>query len=256
MMPELKLIAFSLSLPLLLVLFGFVFKNKLKKIAFLCFGLGFIAVYLPLTGLFVTPLMNNWQSIPPISNNQISENKPQVIVILTGAYEGTLVEYPEERNVSSVSLMRGRYGAELSRRFQLPVAVLGGFVDAVQKYSLADSMSNVLEQEFLVEVAYKEGNSRTTAENASNAAGMLKAEGISSVILVTDAMHMPRAALAFQRYGFTVTPAPTSFIHSRVTDFRFKLIPQGRYWVQFKQFLHEKIGYHVYDLYTLPKEAS
>jgi uncharacterized SAM-binding protein YcdF (DUF218 family) len=32
--------------------------------------------------------------------------------------------------------------------------------------------------------------------------------------LVTSAVHMPRAAAAFQRAGFAVVPAPTDFPHS------------------------------------------
>jgi uncharacterized SAM-binding protein YcdF (DUF218 family) len=40
---------------------------------------------------------------------------------------------------------------------------------------------------------------------------MLSAANVRHVLLVTDAVHMPRARRAFEHYGMTVTPAPTFY---------------------------------------------
>ncbi len=50
---------------------------------------------------------------------------------------------------------------------------------------------------------------------------MLAPSGISRIVLVTHATHMPRAEQAFRRAGFEVVPAPTGFPVGdgfRVTD--------------------------------------
>ena len=53
--------------------------------------------------------------------------------------------------------------------------------------------------------------SRDTAENAANLHALLARDGVQRIALVTQAWHMPRALQAFERAGFTVTPAPTGF---------------------------------------------
>lgn len=49
---------------------------------------------------------------------------------------------------------------------------------------------------------------RTTYENAL---GVKRVLGQGSILLVTSASHMPRAAALFRRQGFTVTPAPCAY---------------------------------------------
>lgn len=58
-----------------------------------------------------------------------------------------------------------------------------------------------------------EGLSRNTAENAGRSLGLIQAVGAKRVLLVTSAMHMPRALRTFQAAlngsGVTVLPATT-----------------------------------------------
>jgi len=60
-----------------------------------------------------------------------------------------------------------------------------------------------------------EKTSRNTYENAVEIKKILDREGLSRIILVTSATHMPRAYRIFTKMGLTVTPAPTDFL---VTD--------------------------------------
>ena len=50
--------------------------------------------------------------------------------------------------------------------------------------------------------------SRTTYENAVSVKRVL---GQASILLVTSASHMPRAAALFRKQGFDVTPAPCTY---------------------------------------------
>ena len=56
-----------------------------------------------------------------------------------------------------------------------------------------------------------EETSRNTRQNADYSAALLKARDIEHILLVTSALHMPRALALFKAQGLEVTPAPTDF---------------------------------------------
>jgi uncharacterized SAM-binding protein YcdF (DUF218 family) len=72
-------------------------------------------------------------------------------------------------------------------------------------------MKDSLENDFHVPVQWIEEQARTTQENASYSATILRKQGIRTVYLVTHAMHMPRALQAFTQEGIQVIPTPTMF---------------------------------------------
>jgi uncharacterized SAM-binding protein YcdF (DUF218 family) len=61
-----------------------------------------------------------------------------------------------------------------------------------------------------------ERRSVNTHENARNSAAMLKADGLSDVLLVTSAIHMRRAAGCFRHEGIVVTPVPAEDGHGKL----------------------------------------
>lgn len=63
-----------------------------------------------------------------------------------------------------------------------------------------------------------EGSSVNTHENARNSAVILKANGLSEVLLVTSAIHMRRAAGCFRHEGIAVTPVAADDGHARLID--------------------------------------
>lgn len=54
-----------------------------------------------------------------------------------------------------------------------------------------------------------EERSRNTRENARFSAAVLLPQGRARVLLVTSALHMPRAVALFEAQGFAVLPAAT-----------------------------------------------
>ena len=134
----------------------------------------------------------------------------QAIVVLSGGLAQDAREYGGGDTVGERTLIRMRYGALLARRFGLPVLVSGGWAQGAAN-SEAALMADILDREFAVKVYWQETRSRTTAENAVMSAAILKEAGVSRIVLVTQAFHMPRAVRLFRSAGLEVIPAPTDF---------------------------------------------
>ena len=134
----------------------------------------------------------------------------QAIVVLTSGRLQRAPEYGGRDIPDYIALGRMRYAAHLQRRTGLPVLVSGGLgKDGAD--ALAVGMAAALREDFGVPVKWLEARSRDTAENAAYSAALLRADGVKRILLVTDAMHMPRSRAAFERAGLEVVSAPTIF---------------------------------------------
>lgn len=129
----------------------------------------------------------------------------QAIVILGG---GTRPYAPEYRGatMSGLTLERVRFGARLARSTGLPVLVSGGALKGAPPEAVL--MRNALVSEFGVPVRWIEARSHNTRENAEASAAILKAAGVSRIILVGHAFDFPRTRKEFEAAGLTVIGAP------------------------------------------------
>ncbi|WP_018233705.1 YdcF family protein [Thioalkalivibrio thiocyanodenitrificans] len=172
----------------------------------------------------------------------------QAIVVLAGGRYAHAPEYGGG-TVNAASLERLRYGARLHRRTGLPLLVSGGRVGGGEPESEARLMAGVLEDELGVSVRWHEEQGRNTMENALFSARMLRPEGIDHVLLVSHALHMPRAAWSFRRAGLTVTPFPTRRVSGDPVRMRFTdFLPQPSALWYTGQALHEYLGLAWYRL--------
>lgn len=153
--------------------------------------------------LLVQPLENRYPALA-------DPGQAQAIVILGAGRLANAPEYGGADAASMNGLKRLEYGARLHRQTGLPVLVTGGSPDGSAQTEAA-LMARVLQADFGVDVRWQEGNSNNTRDNAVMSAAMLKQAGISQVLVVTDAIHMPRAMLAFTAAGLQSTAAPTMF---------------------------------------------
>ena len=161
------------------------------------------------------------QTVPALTDPMAVGDAQAIVVLSAGAwgygpeYGGVLLDH--------LMVARLRYTAHLYRKNHLPILVSGGPVPKL-KTSLAVEMKTALEQDFGVPVTWIEDRSVDTATNATYSAEILREAGISSIILVTHASHMPRSLALFQATGLKVIPAPTEFT-THTLDLPEDLIP-------------------------------
>ncbi len=134
----------------------------------------------------------------------------QAIVVLGGAVS------PSSGKSTEISLGRaGRvwYAAKLFHAGKAPLVLLSGGGDLErQAFSEARAMAVFMHDLGVPEQAIAlEETSRNTRQNAAFSATLLKTRGFEHILLVTSALHMPRALALFKAQGLEVTPAPTDF---------------------------------------------
>lgn len=154
---------------------------------------------------------------PPLKAATLKTANVQAIVVLGGGLVPNSPEYGQPQP-SGYTTARLRYGISLSRQSGLPIAFSGGhgWASVAQPQAVphteADVAARVALQDYGVALRWLERQSRDTSENARLTAALLGRDGVTRIALVTDAWHMPRAQVAFERSGLRVTPAPMGFI--------------------------------------------
>jgi uncharacterized SAM-binding protein YcdF (DUF218 family) len=174
-----------------------------------------------------------------------ADQPPQAIVVL-GA---EVIRAHNERlgiRPGLLTLDRLRTAAALHRRTGLPILVTGGTTQP-NTPAVGLVMEESLKDDFQTPPRWVESKSSDTWENARFSADILRAEGITSVYVVTHSWHMRRAVLAFQGTGLTVTAFPTSLDDPLGFDL-YDFLPRASGWQTGFFAVHEWIGYAWYRL--------
>ncbi|MBN1878430.1 MAG: YdcF family protein [Anaerolineae bacterium] len=197
-----------------------------------------------------------WRYLPPSD-----VPRADVIVVLGG---GTRTQaYPRSTHEVDDAGDRLLYAAWLYQHGAAPYILVSGgraeWVGPAGKNAEAEVMAELLTLMSVPrEAIWLEETSRNTYENAMESYKILEAEDVKDLILVTSAMHMPRAYGLFARPGFTVIPAPTDFFVTQDDwDFYtqpklevqvFNLLPSSSDLRLTSKVMKEYIGMVVYKL--------
>jgi uncharacterized SAM-binding protein YcdF (DUF218 family) len=184
----------------------------------------------------------------PDDSGASKADRPGAIVILSGdaALGDATGGIEPGSGIGVVTLDRMRAGAVLARRTGLPILVTGYSLEE-RAVPIAVQMAHSLRDDFGTTVRWVEPAASDTWENAQFSAKLLRADGITSVYVVTDAWHMKRSLMAFARTGIAATPAPTRFDRLPVLEMS-EFVPhiwplQASYYA-----MHEWIGCLYYAL--------
>jgi len=194
---------------ILLCAIGLLLARKRPRLGLAVSGLALLALTALSTGFFASQLARPLENRnPPLAS--VKGVDAQAIVVLGGGRLASAPEYGGADVPKLVTLGRVRYGAYLQRASGLPLLVSGGSPQGAAEGE-AVLMARVLRDELGVPVRWIEDASDDTAQNAQFSARMLREAGVRKIVLVTDALHMPRARRAFEQHGMTVVAAPTVF---------------------------------------------
>ena len=221
------------ALPLLVVALGLLLLSRFPSVGRLAAWLGLIAAWLLSSGVGASQVAA-WaegdslraQTADSLREALTQPGAPQAIVIIGGGARRDARERPETETVKPGTLERLVHGAWVARVTRLPVLVSGG-VSRPGMSSEAALMKRVLEDSLNTPVRWVEGASADTAGNARLSAELLKDAGITRIVLVTEAYHMPRAQASFERAGLSVLPAPCCFAGSPIDFGSLQLLPTG-----------------------------
>jgi uncharacterized SAM-binding protein YcdF (DUF218 family) len=169
----------------------------------------------------------------------------EVAVVLGGGVSGPrapLRLYPD----LGAAADRVWYAAQLYKTGKVRRVVLSGGVVETGDGSEADAMRRFLRDLGVpAQAIVLEPESVNTRTNASFTRELLAGEGQRRIVLVTSALHMPRARRMFERAGFEVLAAPTDF---EVIDMPFtllRLLPNAEALAGSARALKELAGYVV-----------
>lgn len=199
-------------------------------------------LWLCCTPAFAMWLQRGLESQHP-SQPAASYAKADAIVVLGG---GLLPHADSDwrRSDSRSRSTRVGFGFQLYRDGRAPIILLSGGNHGAERMSEA-----LLQQGVPAHAMQTEQFSRTTHENALNSSQILHRDGLHRILLVTSAMHMPRALKSFRKLGFHVTPATTpSSPSSHEKLIRPRCWPNRRALIQSERCLHEYLGLLAYEL--------
>jgi uncharacterized SAM-binding protein YcdF (DUF218 family) len=196
-----------------------------------------------------------WRDLPPETTPQA-----EVIVLLGGGTESA--DPPRPMTEVNSAGDRVLYAAKLYQDGAAPIILAsGGNLD----FSTARGTSPAEEMKALLTLAgvpedaiWLQPESENTHDDAVFSAEILDENDITEIILVTSAMHMPRAKALFEAQGLEVIPAPVDFtvtekswesaFNPRVGEFVISLLPNASSLGVTTNVIKEYLGMLIYQL--------
>lgn len=239
---ELRILFRTLILPpACLLILGFIGLGLVRR--YRGFGIALIAAVLVGLWLLATPVIADGLERMAEHYPALDLSRPvaaQAIVILGGG--GFRWNAPEYGGPAPEYEMYDRlaYGAYVARHTGLPVLVTGNGREAV-------TMGVSLSRDFGVQTKWTDEAAEDTHDNAHDSAHILRAAGITHVVLVTSDVHLWRATHEFEMAGLSIVPAPTDVWAPREIG-TMRLVPTATGLQRSSGAAYELVGEAVRDL--------
>ena len=193
------LVALTVLAVLLLLL-----KHRVVAILCLLIGLAWVGIWsLPIT----TQIAGGWLEHRYTQRAPETYPEAEAIVVLGGHIQGNrrnwFEPYYRDAVISRESLAASLYFAK-----RAPLIILSGGAQVGNISDIARMARSLIARGIDPKAIIQETQSRSTLENAQLTQKTLNALGIHSALLVTSALHMPRAMAAFETTSTRVIAAP------------------------------------------------
>jgi uncharacterized SAM-binding protein YcdF (DUF218 family) len=206
--------------PLLIIACGLLILRRRRALGLSLAWAGLLTLFALSTPSVAELLMQTLRIHPPVTLE--AARSAQAIVVLGAGIRREAEEYYKADVIGPSSLIRLRYGVELARRTKLPLLISGGAPDGGS--AEAAVIARTLLSDYGIKARWLEATSLDTHDGAIGSAELLRAEGVSSILLVTEGFHMRRSVLEFEATGLKVIPAPT-LIGSRAEAVTISFFP-------------------------------
>jgi uncharacterized SAM-binding protein YcdF (DUF218 family) len=235
---------------LVLFVLAWILRKRRPRLATVLFWFSALTLYAVSTnacsGLLIAPLESRYADLDTGSAPQT-----EAIVVLGGGVVAAAGKHDEPELAEAGD--RIRKAAALYKAGKAPfILCSGGNIDFLAGAGEAEavSTSRILQSLGIPPAeTLTEGASRNTHENAEFAWQILNTRGVHRILLVTSAMHMPRAAALFRHAGFTVIPVPCNHLGGwGDPSLLFSLLPDPQSVANSKAALKEYLGLAVYSL--------
>ncbi len=200
-----------------------------------------------LSSLLPTILYRNHENIFPPSN-LVSYPVADAIVILSGD-----VRIPSAPGMDSqLTGNRVLHGFRLYIAGKAPIIIVAGGNVYRQNEGIREEAHYI--GEILVswgvpeDAIIMEGQSRNTYENSLGTKLILDKLGLDKILLVTSALHMPRAAATFSQTGLEVIPSPSDYSMDSNRPRILEWWPTLGNMSKAQDLLHEVLGIQMYRL--------
>lgn len=234
---------------ILLILIGLTLHKKiLGRLLILTSVLTLYALStVPVRDLLVSPL----EYASPILDVQQFNTDPDhtAIILLGGGLYRNAPEYKGSDVPADDAMMRTIFAANISKATGLHIYVTGGTPLDPDEEAEAVALKRWLIR-FGVDhdKIHTESLAKNTFDNARFTAAMLEKAGITRVVLVTSAIHMPRANWCFAAQGLQIITAPTKFITAQKETMILDYLPNANSLAASSFALHEYLGLLWYRL--------
>lgn len=234
---------------LLLLALGFLLRRRHPGFARVCCALGFAGFWafsLPLTVEWGARLLEREPALAPAEWAGLARRADAIVVLGAGRERGDPAWGSDQPGLMAHE--RLRYAARLAKASGLPLLTSGG-LHYGSPPSEAQIMADSLAEDYGLQVRWREALSRTTWENATFSAPILREAGVRRIVLVTQAQHMPRAVWSFEHNGLEVLPAPMGFVGVDNARPFGGWLPEAKAFWQSNQLLNEALGLLGYWLF-------
>ncbi|MCC5858716.1 MAG: YdcF family protein [Ectothiorhodospiraceae bacterium] len=199
--------------------------------------LGFAWLWLAASPWFSNPLIRMMQPPPTDVAAAVAATPPErrAMVILAQTYKAEQPFVPPMERLDGTTRARLLGGARIFREaegFGLVIVTGPGetFVEAMADYLELLGLPR--------ERIALEPDAVNTRTNAIESAAIIRQHGMDQVVLVTSALHIPRAVAAFSAADLAVVPAPVDYLDDR----SWRLLPSSRQLYRSFKLSHEVFG--------------
>ena len=230
---------------LLCVLLAFFIKNpKAKR------KLGFLAILLYMifgNRALINSMYSLMEPAPLFQQNIITPY--EYGVVLGGGFAYSNANFPD-RVFFRDHINRLTEAMELYHTGKIRKIILSGGVGGLSRFKDLETehiKSFLLENNWPDSVILVESTSRNTMENAKNTKAILDAKNYNNkILLITSALHMPRAAACFKKQGMPFDAYPADYQQKDKVELLQFILPGMDVVGEWHAVFHEWIGTMVY----------